>query len=294
MREGRSLEEDQLSGASVKLFTVDSFANGISFGSLGQDIAAPETIEACELKLNDDIEGVRLRSRFPLGTQNPVMKLERYLMRLSRLGVLRSSIVYFGTATDPFFPFEGKFDASIKFLDMFLRYTPGLLVVQTRSPLIVIAMPVLKKLGIHAAVTIGVETCLEESIGKYTPGLPRMAERLKTATALRRFGVEVTLQVNPVLPYGDWKADAPGFARTLADNADYIQVKGLSDGSDRRERAIRNTFLAKRLAEDRKFQWLRPDSHLPLLTELEKIAPEKLCTPKRKHLAEKQMRMFAA
>jgi DNA repair photolyase len=215
-------------------------------------------------------------------------------MRLSNQGTLSRSSIYFGVSTDPFYPFDGKFDATMKFLQLFQRYTPGQLVVQTRSPLIVIAMPVLRGLGKHAAVTIGVETPDQEAANRYTPGLPRIEERLRAATTLRRMGVEVTLQCAPVLPYGDWKNDARKFAETLCEHGDYVYVQGVSDGSEASERRVRNTPLARKLAQDRKFHWLRKDAATPLLNEIEKIGVSKLLVPERKHLQQRQLSVFVA
>ena len=278
---------------SLLTYTVDSFSNGIAFGQhkLEKD---QDPRDFYSLRIRDDSELVRLRSRYVLHKNNPLAELERQLMRLSTQGVLRSAVIYLGTTSDPFHPFAGKFDASMKFLELFMRYTPGKLVVQTRSPLVVIAMPVFRKLGHHASVTIGVETCLEDSVSKYTPGLPRVDERLKAATALRRFGIPVTLQVSPVLPYGDWRADAGRFAEMLVENGDYIYIRSITDGTDRVERQIRATNLAKRLAEDRKFHFLRPDTAVPLFNAIEAIAPEKLKAPNLKSLGDRQLRMFAA
>lgn len=272
-------------------YTVDSFANGIAFGQHKLPADA-DPRDFYSLRVDDDTELVRLRSRYTLNKENPFCELERHLMRLSGQGILRSSTIYFGTTTDPFLPFEHKFDASMKFLDLFRRYTPGLLVVQTRSPLIVIAMPVLSKLGKNCSVTIGVETCLEESVRRYTPGLPRIEERLKTATALRRFGVEVTIQASPLLPYGDWKADSERLAQLLIDHGDYVYVRSITDGSDRTERKVRNMALTKKLAQDRKFHWLRPDTANPVITQIERLAPEKLKIPQRLNLLDRQVSLF--
>lgn len=278
---------------AVTTYTVDSFANGISFGQHRLEKGS-DPRDFYDLRIDDESGLVRLRSRYALHTNNPLHQLELQLMRLSRQGVLGSSQIFFGTATDPFFPFEGKFDASIKFLELFQRYTPGMLTVQTRSPLIVIAMPILKKLGCRAAVTLGVETHLEESVRRYTPGFPRIEERLKTAQALRRFGVEVTLQVSPLLPYGDWRADAAKFAEVLDTHADYIYVHPMYESAVRTERRAKSSAIAQRLAEDRLFHYLRPDSANPLIGEIEKRAAHKLRMPERTHLAEKQMKIFAA
>ncbi len=281
------------SSCGAVAYTVDSFANGISFGQHrleeGQD---PRDYYG--LSISDEGEIVRLRSRYALHHNNPTWELERYLMRLSQQGVLGSSTIYFGTSGDPFHPFDGKFEASMKFLQLFERYVPGLLVVQTRSPLVVLALPVLQKLGDHAAVTIALETDDNEAIRRYTPDIPLCEDRLKAATALRRFGIEVTLQVAPVLPYGDWKSDAQRFAHVLIDHADYLSVRPLHDGSAVSEQRMRHSQVAKRMAADRKFVWLRPDTARPLVAAIEKLSPAKLETPSRSHRRERQMSLFVA
>lgn len=290
--EGTNQSKNRLSAPS-SFYTVDSFANGIAFGQ--QKLPSGlNPRDFFSLRLRDDTELIRLRSRYALHKENPLHELELHLMRLSKQGALSSAVIYFGTTTDPFFPFEGKFDASIKFLELFKRYTPGLLVVQTRSPLLVIAMPVLKKLGNRVAVTLGVETIDENIVRKYTPGLPKASERLQCARALRRFGIEVTLQVAPLLPYGDWKEDAGAFADSIVDAADYIHVKPLCVGKEREDKRVSSPEIARALSTERKFHWLRHDAAVPLLAELEERAPQKLIVTERKQLQPKQMEMFAA
>ncbi len=274
-------------------YTVDSYNNGIAFGQHRLD-PEMDARDYYSLRVSEGSDLVRLRSRYALYKDTPFQKLERYLIRLSQMGILRQASIYFGVTTDPFLPFEGKFDASMKFLELFQRYTPGMLTIQTRSPLVVIALPVLKRLGKHVSVTFGVETPLEEANRRYTPGLPRVEERLKTVTALRRFGIDLTLQVSPVLPYGDWKLDAGNFAKLLVEHADHIFVRSITDGTERSERQVKSTPMAQKLAVDRQFFYLRPDSAEPLVKAIEKLAPEKLLAPERPHLREKQIKMFAA
>src|SRR5690606_9957117 len=115
---------------------------------------------------------------------------------------------------------------------------------------------------------------------------------LKTVTALRRFGVEVTLQAYPVLPYGDWKADAGRFAEMLVEHGDYVYVRSITDGDERTERRIRSTPLAKKLAQDREYHWLRPDTTNIVIGHIEKMAPEKLKAPQHRALLDRQLRMF--
>lgn len=286
--------EDQKEELKTTLnYTVDSFSNGIAFGQHKMPADALDPRDYYALRLDDGSELVRLRSRYTLETNNPMHELEKSLMRLSSQGVLRSARVYFGVTTDPFMPFESKFDASMKFLDLFQKYTPGMLTIQTRSPLIVLALPVFRRLGKHVAVTIGVETPCEDVVRAYTPGLPRVSERLKAAEALRKFGVEVTLQVCPVLPYGDWRGDAESFARTLLECADFVHVKPFNSGSDL-DRQLKTSEVAKKLARDRKFHYLRKDAATPLITAIERIDSKKLLMPERPHLESRQIEFFAA
>ncbi len=275
------------------IYSVDSFSNGIAFGTHKSE-GTQDPRYVFSLRLDSEPQPMKLRSRYILHQNNPFHELENHLMRLSKRGVLHEAIIRFGVTTDPFYPFEGKFDVTMKFLDIFRRYTPGLLSVQTRSPLIVLAMPVLQKLGVNASVTMAVETICEESVKKYTPEAPRASDRLDAAVTLRRFNIPVTIQVNPILPYGEWKADAKTFAKAIVNASDNICVGSLTDGSDAMEKRLRGSPLAKKLAKDRKFHWLRPDSGVPLISAIEEIAPEKLLIPARTMFGSKQLEIFAA
>jgi DNA repair photolyase len=273
-------------------YCVDSYANGISFGEIklkeGQDYR-----DSYFLQMHETAELTKLRSRYALNKKNPLHELELNLMRLSNSGELASSTICLGTMSDPFLPFEGKFHATLKFLELFNKYKPGLLIVQTRSPLIVLAMPVLRKLGKHVSVTIGLETHDAKVANRYTPSLPSVEERVKTINALRNFGIEVTIQVSPLLPYGDWQADADNFAAFLFRHADYVHIMPITS----KTQAVKNISgleLAKMLAQDRKFHWLRADAANPLITELEKIAPQKLLIPERLFQKDRQLGIFAA
>lgn len=275
------------------VYTVDSFADGVAIGA---HRLAPETDprDHFHLHLIEDGSVPQVRSRYLLNKKEPLAQLEAHMLRLSRQGHLREVHIYFGVTCDPFHPFEGRFDASMKFLDLFSRYTPGRLVVQTRSPLIVLALPVLKRLGSHAAVTIGLETPLEENVVKLTPGLPRIEERIKAARTLRRLGVPVTLQAAPLLPYGDWVQDASPFAELLINTADSIHIRPLTDGSEAVEKKMRTSHIARQLARQLKFHWLRPDSPRHLVSAVQKLAPEKLIPPVLEKHGPEQLAIFAA
>jgi hypothetical protein len=280
----------EIQGKTMVL-SVDSFANGVAVGKVAsrEDSIAP----FLPLSLEMEDQTAMLRSRYTTESETSLAALEGRLALMQRKGELAQTIVYFGVNADPFHPFETRFDASIKFLNLFERFSAGQLVLQTRSPLLVVAMPVLRKLGSRLIVTIPVETSSPEAAAKYTPHLPKISERLRVANVLRKFGIKVHLQVAPMLPYGDIKKDAAAFAAMLIAHADYISIRPLVDGSEGKTRKTVPSVVNK-LAAERNFIWLRPDAckHLEQCVSL--LAPKKLELPVFAAPQPKQMSIFAA
>jgi DNA repair photolyase len=221
---------------------------------------------------------------------DPRNDLARHLERLSVRGELRESTVVLGVSSDPFHPFDEKFAASLRLLEIFERFVPGQLVIQTRSPLVVIALAALKRVRDATAVVIGIETPLEEVRRRYTPELPSIAERWKVVRTAKRFGFKVGVQVGPMLPYGDWRRDAPLFADELAEAGDFITIQSVVQGEGGgRPRSA----LARALAADRQFFWLRHDTHRPLEEAITQVAGVKLYHPLALPLPERQLPLFA-
>lgn len=278
---------------TLKFCTVDLIDGSIALSSL-KVTNQTEARNKVALRIEDEVTLRPLRSKYSTERLDPLVQLEHNLSRLSQAGELASTEIVFGSFTDPFHPFHGKFDISIKMLELFSRYVPGHLTIQTRSPLVVIALPVLKRLGSRVSVNFGIETLDEQSVLRYTPGLPRVEERLKAITALRRFGIETNIQVSPVLPYGDWKNDALAFAKVLIEHCNFLHIQPFCDGTERSTRAIRNHATVVRMAEDRKFYWLRGDAAIPLIKAVESIDPTKLILPERDLCKSRQLEIFAA
>lgn len=286
------VEHDAVRVTAVKrgespVLVVDSYARGISIGR------ADAEEKSYQLQIDGGLRAGPggLRSRYILGAGEPLGDLERHLAKLSSRGELRRTTIIFGVTTDPFHPFDEKFATSMKFLELFERYAPGKLIVQTRSPLIVIGLPVLKQLRNNTFVLIGIETPLEEVRQRYTPDLPTVTERWKTVRALKRFGFKVGVQVGPILPYGDWRADAAKFAGLLAAEADFVTVQAIADTT---RGARPGGALANKLAADRQFFWLRADTRMPLVAALEAQAPDKLYHPAELAVPDRQMALFGS
>ena len=116
-----------------------------------------------------------------------------------------------------------------------------------------------------------------------------MEERFKTARALRRFGLHVGIQVGPILPYGDWRRDADAFAKKLCEEGDFLVVRSVAQMS---ERGRPTSAVARMLAAERSFFWLRQDSHVPLTEAIRVRDEKKLFHPSALEVREPQLKLF--
>lgn len=220
--------------------------------------------------------------------------LENVLSRFRRDGVLHKTVVYFGNTADPFYGLSKKFKVTMNCLELIQQYLPGLVVVQTRSPLVISALALLKMMEKRVVVGIPIETRLEQAIQRYTPGQARIRDRLLGADGLRAQGIVVNLIASPILPYGEYYRDAWDFAELLDQHSDYITTGCLATGAVGEEHQLRALPLARRLVADNKYLWLRPHAHKQLYYALKVVAPHKLRIPERTYGQYEQMSLFAA
>lgn len=246
------------------------------------------------LRVRDTRDYQLPEGKFFVYKKDALANVERHLSTLHRQNVLQSTVVYLGTSVDPFLSFHKRFDQTNGCLQLLEQYKPQLLVVQTRSPMVLAGLPTIKALGQHAVVTIPIETSLERAIQRYTPGLPKISERLMAAQGLRRQGVRVNLSAAPLLPYGDVARDAWDFAELLDRYADVITVGCLASGDEADERQLKELPIAQRLVADQQFHWLRPQAYQALYQALQVVAPEKLRVPVRPRVKSGQLTLFAA
>lgn len=246
------------------------------------------------LRFKDTREYQAPQGKYFLFRDDFVRRLEEKLITLKQKGLLSDSLVIFGTTSDPFLSFHKKFDVTTRCLELFERYVPGRLLVQTRSPMVISALPTLRRLRENCLVVVPIESHQERSIVRYTPGMPRIAERLVATEGMRRQGIPVTLSVSPILPYGDYYRDAWDFAELLDHYADYITLGCLASGSQADERALRMMPVARKLAADKEFQLLRPHAFKYLYHALKVLAPNKLKLPVEQKVGAAQLDLFAA
>lgn len=128
-------------------------------------------------------------------------KLRQELKRLAANGKLATTAIFMSSATDPYQGVERQWRLSRACLDVLLAYPPGLLVVQTRSPLVVDDFARLLALGERCWLNFTLETDREEVRQAVTPRCPSILQRLQTLAQAQAAGLNVQITVSPCLPF---------------------------------------------------------------------------------------------
>jgi hypothetical protein len=113
---------------------------------------------------------------------------------------LAETDVIIGFEEDPCHPFAPRFERTMRLLEQLAQASPRSVTINTRSPLLVLALPVLKSFEERLTVNVALETHDDEFAQRYLPELPRPSERIKLIRALKTFEINVTIQVSPVVP----------------------------------------------------------------------------------------------
>ncbi|MCE7983017.1 MAG: radical SAM protein [Caldilinea sp. CFX5] len=130
-------------------------------------------------------------------------KLRQELQRLATKGELDTTAIFMSSATDPYQGLERRWRLSRACLDLFLDYPPGLLVVQTRSPLVADDFDRLQALGSRCWLNFTLETDLDAVRQQVTPRCPSIPQRLQVLQQAKVAGLNVQITVSPCLPFSD-------------------------------------------------------------------------------------------
>lgn len=147
-------------------------------------------------------------------------RLRREMARFAAAGALETVSVFMSSATAPYQGAERQWRLSRACLDVLLEYPPGLLVVQTRSPLVMDDLDRLRDLGSRCWLSLTIETDLDAVRRVVTPRAPALVQRWATAAAMQAAGVQVQIAVSPCLPY----SAAESFGAALLTHADRVVV----------------------------------------------------------------------
>ena len=135
-------------------------------------------------------------------------QLRKELARHAARGTLDGLAIFMSSATDPYQGAERQWRLSRACLDVLADYPPGLLVVQTRAPLVSEDFDRLARLGARAWLNFTVETDREDVRRGLTPRCPSLAQRWATLAQARAAGLQVQITVSPCLPYSEVEAFA--------------------------------------------------------------------------------------
>ena len=198
---------------------------------------------------------------------NAAEALRRELERRPRLEDVR---IFMSSATDPYQPAESRYRITRSILEVFRELPVGLLLLQTRSPLVERDLDLLAGLP-FAWLSMTVETDDDEVRRALTPTCPSIERRFATMRRAREHGVAVQAAVSPVLPH-----DRERFAELIAGAADRVVVDTFTgDGAAGRRTAARP--LPARFADLGYGDWRDEGAARALYEELRRrLGPERV------------------
>jgi DNA repair photolyase len=142
------------------------------------------------------------------------------LERDARRGKVAGKRIYMSPNVDPYVPQERRFRITRGILEVFTRYPPGLLVIQTRSHLVLDDIELIERLREHVVVAISVTTHDERMRVLFERSCPPIARRVEALATLHAAGVRTQASVAPLLP-----SDPDRLARLLGPHVDWVSVQ---------------------------------------------------------------------
>ena len=180
----------------------------------------------------------------------PKTNAPELLARTAARGVLARARIFCSSATDPYTPLERRLALTRGCLEVMVAHPPAALLVQTRSPLVLRDVALLRQLPC-AGVSLTVTTADESVRRRFEPDSPSLARRVATLAALRAAGIRVQAAIAPLLP-----GDPQRLAELLDPVVDRVVVddffRGDGAGGRRSQPAI------KALQERGLVRWAEP------------------------------------
>jgi DNA repair photolyase len=176
--------------------------------------------------------------------QNAAEVLRRTLRQGSErhLALLGQESIVIGTAPDPYQPAERRFRVTRSVLEVLAEH-PGLsVVIITKSPLVTRDVDVLQRIARHSTLSIHLSliTLDRELARLIEPRAPTPEARLRALGRLREAGIDVGINVMPVLPgITDGPEQLDALVRAVAGlGATYVNACALRLQSAARERYL--------------------------------------------------------
>jgi DNA repair photolyase len=167
------------------------------------------------------------------------------------LALLGEESIVIGTATDPYQPAERRFRITRRVLEVLAEH-PGLsIVIITKSPLVTRDVDLLRRIARHSEITVHLSLItLDRALARrLEPRAPTPEARVRALARLRAHGIDVGINVMPVLPgITDTPAQLEALVRTVAEQgATYVNACALRLQSAARQRYL--PFIAQEFPE---------------------------------------------
>ncbi len=191
-------------------------------------------------------------------------RLRTELRRHATRGSLDELAIFMSSATDPYQGVERKWRLSRACLEVMAEYPPGLLVLQTRSPLVADDFERIAALGKRCWLNFTVETDRDDVRRALTPRCPSITQRWATLAAARACGIQVETTVSPCLPY----SNVDTFASMLVAHSDRVIVDTFVSGDGEGGRRTARTATSQTYQQQEWGDWRAQDAALALYAEL--------------------------
>ncbi|MBX6394552.1 MAG: radical SAM protein [Alicyclobacillaceae bacterium] len=168
--------------------------------------------------------------------------------------------IFLGSSTDPYQPVEGRLLITREILAVMAEEEVDRVLLQTRSPMVLRDVDLLRRLGERIRVSMTIETDDDRVRRRITPTSPPVSARIRALYRLRAANVPTQAAVSPALPMNPER-----LARLLAEAADRVVLDTfhLGDGSGgRRSKSLGMSEWLQKLGYG---EWFDPDLHRRLL-----------------------------
>ena len=166
-------------------------------------------------------------------------RLRAELKNIEGRGSLRQLSIFMSSSTDPYQGLERHWRLTRACLDVFADYPPGLLIVQTRSPLVEDDFARLQRLGSSCWLNFTLETDSDDVRKVVTPACPSISRRLSTLRTAQKSGLNIQITVSPCLPF----SSVEQFGSLLLDHAQRVIVDSYTSGDGQAGRRTARTGI---------------------------------------------------
>ena len=158
------------------------------------------------------------------------------------LALLGEESIVIGTATDPYQPAERRFRVTRTVLEVLAEHAGLSIVIITKSPLVTRDVDLLRRIARNSQITVHLSLItLDRALARrLEPRAPTPEARVRALTRLRTHGIEVGINVMPVLPgITDAPEQLDPLVRTVAEHgASYVNACALRLQSAARQRYL--------------------------------------------------------